>query len=332
MLGLDILLQKEKHEKEALIKEIEVEKNKNIMIQSCEINLKNTINDLSNEIKVITELNRVNGLDLDNNKIKLISVEKENRELTRQISSISTERNALIAMIDQQDAAIKLQYNHFELSLEMLHQRQADLDKIEIDAGKNFDELLHLQKNLESLLVNESDTLQNELIDAKRLTGMISTARERMQATSILQDELDRELSSRLQLQTQHEILKTEIALARRDLPKQTLKTTLLEQDNYAAATKSKELIVLQYKLEISEKNIQYWKNITKRVVNNDDKFHDFVAKNNEMNTLDASKSYSKNDGSIKQQSKEETMQIELSSLWVAVQELNKLGKNLIFI
>jgi hypothetical protein len=61
---------------------------------------------------------------------------------------------------------------------------------------------------------------------------MISTARERMHATSILQDELDRERSSRLQLQTQHEILATEIALARRDLPKQTLKTSLLEQDN----------------------------------------------------------------------------------------------------
>jgi len=148
-------------------------------------------------------------LELTASKTAQNSAEGSMREFKRQaerakaeLAVMAAERDSLKRMVETQESTLKLQYQQSEASLKMLQQRQTALERFETQNVVTVDELTRLQDGLQALLTNEGSALHSEIMDARKLTGMISSMRERMQEVASLQEELNIERSARQQLHT----------------------------------------------------------------------------------------------------------------------------------
>ena len=108
--------------------------------------------------------------------------------LSSNINIITSEKNTLLSIIEQQETAIKVQQTQSENSLKMLHQRQMALERMEQDYNSSMEELLQLHDSHQGLLTREGQSLYTELLDAKRLTGMITSFRDKIENVNILKN------------------------------------------------------------------------------------------------------------------------------------------------
>lgn len=255
-------------------------------------------------------------------KTSQLAAEKIAREMIRtvertksEVGALTLERDSLLGIIDRQEAAMKLQHQQSEASLKMLHQRQAALERVETDAANSMDELLRLQDGLEGMLTREGTALHSELLDAKRLTAIISTLRDRMNAATALNEELIKERSMRMDLEIRKDTIESELRELRSSLP-----TTGLQQIN-------DKVLELEKQLKAKEALATYWQQVAEKMDKNVEEAGnlELKAKNVELQEqLSAAKAETAKTKDELQTTKE-NMQTEFASLWMAVQELNKL-------
>jgi chromosome segregation ATPase len=123
-----------------------------------------------------------------------LEVEKAHNEskLKSELEILKLQRDSLFEMIKQQESAMQLQQKQSDSSLKMLHQRQVALDRYEQKYYHENDELNSLQSNLQKLLNHEGELLQHEVIDAKKLIGIIGNLKEQVLEYQSCKEELTR--------------------------------------------------------------------------------------------------------------------------------------------
>jgi hypothetical protein len=122
----------------------------------------------------------------------VLEVERAQNEskVKSELEIVKLQRDSLYEMIKQQEQALQIQQKQSEASLKMLHQRQAALDKYEQKYQNENEELNILQENLQKLLNHEGEMMYNELIDAKRLIPMITSLREKALENNHMKEEI----------------------------------------------------------------------------------------------------------------------------------------------
>jgi hypothetical protein len=274
------------------------------------------------ELRKSNEVSAKLTAEANQGKTSQLAAEKIAREMIRtvertksEVGALTLERDSLLGIIDRQEAAMKLQHQQSEASLKMLHQRQAALERVETDAANSMDELLRLQDGLEGMLTREGTALHSELLDAKRLTAIISTLRDRMNAATALNEELIKERSMRMDLEIRKDTIESELRELRSSLP-----TTGLQQIN-------DKVLELEKQLKAKEALATYWQQVAEKMDKNVEEAGnlELKAKNVELQEqLSAAKAETAKTKDELQTTKE-NMQTEFASLWMAVQELNKL-------
>lgn len=124
----------------------------------------------------------------------VLEVERAHNEskLKSELEIIKLQRDSLYEMIKQQENALSLQQKQSEVSLKMLHQRQAALDRYEQKYFNENDEINILQENLQKLLNSEGELLQSEVLDGKKLLQMVINIKEKINENNYLKDEIDK--------------------------------------------------------------------------------------------------------------------------------------------
>jgi Kinesin motor domain len=143
--------------------------------------------------------------DLKSSQERLLLLEGEaGMEISRlkvEVAAITRDRDALIAVIDQQEVALQLQNRQSAAAMKALEQRQAALERSEQEAVVAEDELSRLQKGLADFLTKEGDKMTGEMHDAKRFVRVIAEVRKRLLEADTVHDDLVHERALRLQLQ-----------------------------------------------------------------------------------------------------------------------------------
>lgn len=101
--------------------------------------------------------------------------------LRADLALITAERDSLKRLAEAQENAIKMQHKSSETSLKVLQDRQAALERLEQANTPVFEELSRLQNALQNHLQREGSALATEIHDARQLTIMLSTMREKME-------------------------------------------------------------------------------------------------------------------------------------------------------
>ena len=124
----------------------------------------------------------------------VLEVERAQNEskLKSELEIMKLQRESLYEMIKQQENALSLQHKQSEMSLKMLHQRQATLDRYEQKYFNENDELNLLQENLQKLLTTEGELLQSEVIDGKKLLQMVMKIKEKINENNYFKDEIEK--------------------------------------------------------------------------------------------------------------------------------------------
>ena len=172
-----------------------VEQHKAMMMG--EINSKNRIiEDLSEKYRLQshTMLGLVSQIETIKGELFSIKQLKEagdatilelNRTLTEAKSDIHlviAERNSLRSLVTQQDAALRVQSDQSDTSLNILQQRQAIIEKLESHSKNVEDELNKLQGILQSVIARNGDELLAELFDVRHLVELISNAKKHLES------------------------------------------------------------------------------------------------------------------------------------------------------
>lgn len=156
------------------------------------------------EGKLKTELKAALA-NLKSSQERLLLLEGDaGREISRlkvEVAAITRDRDALIAVIDQQEVALQLQNRQSAAAMKALEQRQAALERSEQEAVVAEDELSRLQRGLADFLAKEGDKMNGEMHDAKRFVRVISEVRKRLLEADTVHDDLEHERALRLQLQ-----------------------------------------------------------------------------------------------------------------------------------
>jgi chromosome segregation ATPase len=121
----------------------------------------------------------------------VLEIEKVQNEskLKSEIEIIKLQRDSLFEMIKQQENTLLIQQKQSDVSLKMLHQRQAALDRYEQKYFHENDEINLLQENLTKLLSSEGEILQNEVMDGKKLLQMIERIKEKIHENNFILNE-----------------------------------------------------------------------------------------------------------------------------------------------
>lgn len=283
--------------------------------------------------------------------------------LSSNINIITSEKNTLLSIIEQQETAIKVQQTQSENSLKMLHQRQMALERMEQDYNSSMEELLQLHDSHQGLLTREGQSLYTELLDAKRLTGMITSFRDKIENVNILKKELDtkdlvlKETEKNYQLlltkyneaMTNNSSLMVKVAETTKDSLENLHKldkkeSTKVMELTDELTTLKRSLAELQRNFDANEAKALYWQQVATKVTGNKaisvmpaavmNTTHDSTdstvifqlqREKNELLAIIDSKDREIKDLHEQLGGKKEAMQKEYSSLWLAVQELNKL-------
>jgi hypothetical protein len=284
--------------------------------------------------------------------------------LSSNVNIITSEKNTLLSIIEQQETAIKVQQTQSENSLKMLHQRQMALERMEQDYNSSMEELLQLHDSHQGLLTREGQSLYTELLDAKRLTGMITSFRDKIENVNILKKELDtkdlvlKETERNYQLlltkyneaMTSNSSLMVKVAETTKDSLENLHKldkkeSTKVMELTDELTTLKRSLAELQRNFDANEAKALYWQQVATKVTGNKaisvmpaavmNTTHDSTdsttviiqlqREKNELLVIIDSKDREIKDLHEQLGGKKEAMQKEYSSLWLAVQELNKL-------
>ena len=284
--------------------------------------------------------------------------------LSSNVNIITSEKNTLLSIIEQQETAIKVQQTQSENSLKMLHQRQMALERMEQDYNSSMEELLQLHDSHQGLLTREGQSLYTELLDAKRLTGMITSFRDKIENVNILKKELDtkdlvlKETERNYQLlltkyneaMTSNSSLMVKVAETTKDSLENLHKldkkeSTKVMELTDELTTLKRSLAELQRNFDANEAKALYWQQVATKVTGNKaisvmpaavmNTTHDSTdsttviiqlqREKNELLVVIDSKDREIKDLHEQLGGKKEAMQKEYSSLWLAVQELNKL-------
>jgi hypothetical protein len=247
-----------------------------------------------------------------------INLEKASNDskVKSELEIVKLQRDSLYEIINQQEKQIQVQQQQSESSLKMLHQRQEALDRYEQRTGGEMDELVSLQNSLHKMIANEGELLQSELIDARKMTEVISTVKERVLEAKEMKEEVTRIHTENTQLQESVDRLSQE-----KKHTTETLKS-LNEQVDH-----------LKKHAVDWETRAHYWQQTAQK--NSMDKGKQMEAKSTEdldirsenaklQELLEFSQQEAANAKEELESSKED-MQKEFSSLWLAVEQLNKL-------
>lgn len=244
----------------------------------------------------------------------------------------NAEKNDLRTVIEQQAMIIKLQIQQSETSLEMLNHRQRVLEKFDSQTADNDDELLNLQEMLQDSLSREGNNLHSELIDLRKIGQLLSVVRDRVSLNKGLHQELQQERNERERLSLKIEEISSQSP---------TVKDSVIMNQMEAIKKQS----------ESSEARAEYWQQVAKKMgggangsatVANDNagagsgsggphvyalnSYDDRLMKENEKLRDDLSKSvFETKMARDELKLSQENMQKEFASLWMAVNELNKM-------
>lgn len=279
----------------------------------------------------IAELQQMNALA----DASIVEKTRLLERLQAEHSVLVSERDSLASLCDHQAKSLKLQSQQSEASLKMLQQRQSALERIEKEATINLDDWDSLQEGttifdalychhfkplyipvhsgLKGMLAQEGSLLHSELLDAKRLTGMIASMRERAQEAALLQEELVKERAARQQLQLQLERRGDDSFRSAADLASDKVHKQLIDQVNYYRKS-----------AEASEARAQYWQQVAQKVKSRGgdvDQSAEVLQLRDQLAAAQSDAASAKTELLNAQ----ENMQKEFASLWMAVQELNKL-------
>lgn len=255
-----------------------------------------------------------------------VNLEKALNEskLKSELEIVQLQRDSLYEIITQQEKQIQVQQKQAENSLKMLHQRQEALDRYEQRTGGDMEELVTLQNSLHKMLANEGELLQSELIDARKMTEVISTVKERVYEAKVMKEEVTRIQEERNQMQDSIDRLSKE-----KKVTSETLKSLNEQVDHFKKHAVDWET------------RAHYWQQIAqKSSVNNikgkdvDENSRDNLKSIDELDIrsenaklkemLEFAQQESASAKNELEASKED-MQKEFSSLWLAVEQLNKL-------
>lgn len=254
-------------------------------------------------------------------------------KIKSELDVVKLQRDSLFEIIKQQEASLQFQNSQHEASMKMLHQRQAALDRFEQRQEGGSDELSKLEVAMQQMLTREGQSLHMELLDAKKLTTVIAGAREKIQENHKLREE--------------NASLADELNKAKKDLLDSSESQSLLQVD----------LSDLKDKLEHYKKSAMdwenrsnYWQQLARKTTtstlstlnsssdgqNSSEtktetstvKSLDYIELKSENNRLveELNLSRAETAQALKDYDTSKTeMQNEFSSLWLAVQQLNKL-------
>lgn len=253
------------------------------------------------------------------------SFREQTLELDKQrveIEALSSERDSLLTNAQQQKSMLALQSQQTEEALKMQWQRQETLERVEKDAEFSISQLMSIQDGLQKLFAREGTLIHSELVDAKKLTGMLTLVRDRMLEVNNIRLELERERSMRIQLQDIQQ---------RQDSAKLSIPIDPLNDVN-------EQLAKYRKLAEASEAKANYWQTVAQQRVKdgvggvitsppNSSSIHNLNLKeeNERLRSQLASALADAAMANATLEKSQESMQREFSSLWIAVQELNKL-------
>ena len=286
------------------------------MLRSGNINqsLQREINSIKYAYNTIEATMREQTLELDKQRVE--------------IEVVSTERDSLLTNAQQHKSLIALQSQQTEEALKMQWQRQEALERVEKDAEFSVSQLMSIQDGLQKLFAREGTLIHSELVDAKKLTGMLTLVRDRMLEVNNIRLELERERSMRIRLQDIQQCRDSAAKLS--SIPDDPI------NDVNEQLAKYRKLV------EASEAKANYWQSVAQRRVNDSGGAVSSLASDlqNPTSLANTSNMKEENDQLRSQlasaladsalanatlEKSQESMQREFSSLWIAVQELNKL-------
>jgi len=120
--------------------------------------------------------------------------------LRREVEALGKDRDALAAIVDQQEIALKLQGQQAaaaEAALEELREAQTRVTRGSAHAA---DELTRLQGALADVLSRESHLLRVETVDAERFVGVLAEVRRRLLEADSLHEEVAQERATNARL------------------------------------------------------------------------------------------------------------------------------------
>ena len=254
-----------------------------------------------------------------------ISLEKASNEskIKSDLEVVKLQRDSLYEIINQQEKQIQVQQQQSEASLKMLHQRQEALDRYEQKSGGDMDELVTLQNSLHKMLANEGELLQSELIDARKMTEVISSVKEKVVEAKLMQEEITRIQVDKTHLQESVDRLSQE-----KKISTETLKSLNEQVDHF-----KKHAVDWETRAHYWQQTAQ--KNSVNKERQEKEKERAVEAKSTEDLDLRSENAKLQELLEFSQQEAEhakeelaaskEDMQQEFSSLWLAVEQLNKL-------
>jgi DNA repair exonuclease SbcCD ATPase subunit len=120
--------------------------------------------------------------------------------LRREVEALGKDRDALAAIVDQQEIALKLQGQQAaaaEAAFEELREAQTRVTRGSAHAA---DELTRLQGALADVLSRESHLLRVETVDAERFVGVLAEVRRRLLEADSLHEEVAQERATNARL------------------------------------------------------------------------------------------------------------------------------------
>lgn len=230
-------------------------------------------------------------------------------KLKAELMGLTAERDGLVSQLAQQRAHIALQAKRTEDSLKSIWNRQETMERVEKDADYSLNQLQTVQEGLQGLVMREGIVLHSELLGVKKLLGLLGSVRERLQDINKVRSDLESERLLRTQLEEESRLLQHDSAIV----------------DGVDAP----EIQIARYReaCQASEARANHWQSIAQQLQTlNADSAAASLAKENEELRLQLAAALS--DAAVANaalEKSQETMQSEFSSLWLAVQELNKL-------
>ncbi|RYH15093.1 hypothetical protein EON65_32360 [archaeon] len=306
--------------------------------------LKTQVEQMHTTVSTLQEENnnlKANNAELDSKfttaedwQLRYNTLEKEFKDfcasmenLKHEAEMMRSERDSLAAIVKQKDSLLWLQGQQSEMSIKMLQQRQAALDRSDTHVIST-EEWKRLTESLRDLFTQEGQVLHSELLDTKKLTQMIRDLREKMSLYDSLQQQVEGERLARKELENRL----ASCLLSMRDQEKQ--------RDDLARLASS-----LQQELQECSKLGYVRRTLPSGLFispshffgssNNDSSQHkqmlleqqceQYKVENNMLKSqLDLAQREANNARDDVQKA-QQAAQKDLSSLWSAVQELNKL-------
>ena len=286
-------------------------------------------------------------------------LEQDVDRLKEEFVVLTEERNAMSKIVDQQEANLHLQQAQADSKIRNLQQLLDNAGRAEpTKSDVAEDELSRLQGSLSDMLAQskEGTMMQDELADAQRLINVIDSVRQRLQESDSLRDELFAERAMRMKLQTHsqgipmtpaqtadfmrgspltlpHEMHTQSPALAAAMAALPAHHQQLLQQQQLQHVQLMEQLSQQRAATEAAEGRAQYWQQAAQKVSESASKPNEALALANDtlreenvklkehLTASQEAEEKSKNELKVAQ----ESMQREFASLWMAVQELNKL-------